>query len=252
MNRAILEQTGRAMLCSIFTRWPEGTRVRLAYEAADDTDMKMVMDEFGKHVKVNSLLSDRELVTFIERSADYPQDALKHAARRFAYKSFAVTREGLLNAGRLIWMDADTLTYRDVNDEALEKWLPIGTAVAFLGRKGGYSECGFVMYDTSMASTRNMLAHWRRLYTTDALYELEQWHDCWAFDISMRRFVPGSQRNNLTPWGRGFQHVFINGPVGAYIDHMKGPRKEGGASRMSDVIPEHCSQHFIDHLRSRE
>jgi hypothetical protein len=82
-----------------------------------------------------------------------------------------------------------------------------------------------------------MLADWRRLYTTGELFNLKGWTDCHAFDFVRTKCLAEVDCENLTPWANGFAHVFLNGPLGAYMDHMKGPRKSS-KSQPRDLLPQ--------------
>ena len=48
----------------------------------------------------------------------------------------------------------------------------------------------------------------------------------------------GTINKNLTPSGKDYDHVFINSELGKYIDRMKGPRKNEGKSRSTDIYTE--------------
>ena len=49
---------------------------------------------------------------------------------------------------------------------------------------------------------------------------------------------------NLTPWGKNYDHVFINSILGEYMDHMKGDRKNIGKSMRSDIFNERKSEYW--------
>jgi hypothetical protein len=49
---------------------------------------------------------------------------------------------------------------------------------------------------------------------------------------------------NLTPWGKDYDHVFINSVLGEYMDHMKGPRKDTGSSNKSDLFVEKKAKYW--------
>ena len=39
-------------------------------------------------------------------------------------------------------------------------------------------------------------------------------------------------------------HVFINSPLGAYMDHLKGPRKLDGRSKRKDIYRPHKNDYW--------
>ena len=240
MNRRILEATGRAMLCSVIARWPRQTRIIVQYEKEDDADVLAFAAEVNPSVEVHDLLSEEpDLVSFNRRNRARSRGNLRYAATRFSFKSFAITGAQCLSPDEvLVWLDADTLTYANVTEKDISSWMPDHAALSYLGRQKGYTETGFLMMDLSVGEVYDMLDTWRGLYLTDNLFEFPQWHDCIAFDYARAKHIPPEFQHNLTPWGKRAQHVFINSPVGAHIDHMKGPRKKDGRSRVSDLLPQ--------------
>ena len=68
-------------------------------------------------------------------------------------------------------------------------------------------------------------------------FNLKGWTDCHAFDFVRTKCLAEVDCENLTPWANGFAHVFLNGPLGAYMDHMKGPRKSS-KSQPRDLLPQ--------------
>jgi len=79
---------------------------------------------------------------------------------------------------------------------------------------------------------------WRHLYESDELFKLEQWHDSFVFDKIRKVYEKTNliENINLSPWGKDYDHVFINSILGDYMDHLKGPRKNYGKSYSSDLF----------------
>ena len=245
MNADIYRATGRRMLRSLSKMWPSAVTLYVDWEG----DSSAVERD---HPDVIFADRDPAREKWMRRYRHHPgQDRLARCAWRFAYKSFAVTAWGADSAADvLIWMDADTYTHRELPMEVLESWLPEGKWLTYLGRKGVISECGFVMYDLRQPVVREMLKWWREVYTSGALFSLAQWNDCFVFDRAREGFVPKAHWNDLTPWAKGFVHAFINSPLGAYMDHMKGGRKAQGSSRRRDVIRDRVTPEFQAYLDS--
>lgn len=74
------------------------------------------------------------------------------------------------------------------------------------------------------------------MYCDDQLFKLDEWHDAYVFGKCIERikYVNKHEFFDLTPEGKGYDHVFINSVLGNYIDHMKGPRKDIGHSKIED------------------
>jgi len=231
MNADIFESTGKKMLWSVIEKWPDDTRLIVDAEGAIPRDEILSRN-------LHFLTRHGERDAWMQQYRDHPgQDALRKCAWRFAFCSFAVTGWGLKSdADIMVWLDADTYTHRELPASVMEEWLD-GKAIAYLGRIPGYSETGFVIYDLRNPKVRAMLGEWRQIYKTGDIFDLPEWHDSYVFDHVRRKHFTQDEVSNLTPWGRNFDHVFLNGPTGAYMDHMKGGRKDGRSSP-KDLMPQ--------------
>ena len=169
------------------------------------------------------------------------------AAVRFANKVFCV-----VNAVRnskdydyVVWIDGDTFSFRPIPMDFFEKLLPQDTMLTYLGREnpklndgGKYPECGFVGYNMRHQEIQNFIDDWEKLYVTDEVFKLLEWHDSYVFwHLSkLYRKEKSIQVNDIGYWkGVKGHHVFVNSELGEYMDHMKGKRKKTGSSARSDL-----------------
>lgn len=151
---------------------------------------------------------------------------------RFAYKVYSILDAAQDYAGRLIWIDADTVAFRDIPAKFLDDLLPKGKWIAYLGREHMHSECGFVIYDCSKLGP--FFAAWRDLYESGGIFKLKEWHDSYLFDhLREKMKIPCE---NISGPGKTAHHPFINSPLGKYLDHMKGNRKDMGRSSRADLV----------------
>jgi len=166
------------------------------------------------------------------RKASYRWDAV-----RFAHKSFAIFDAARrTDADVLIWIDADTLFFGDVDLAELNRLAPADCAVACL-RRPNHSECGFVAYHLRDAHTPRLLAEFEAMYTQDLLFNEREYHDSYLFDVVRQRAEARGAKVHDIAEGAGWQasHVLINSRLGAFMDHMKGGRKAEGRSRAEDL-----------------
>jgi hypothetical protein len=169
------------------------------------------------------------------------------AAVRFANKVFCV-----VNAVRnskeydyVVWIDGDTFSFRPIPMSFFENLLPQNTMLTYLGREnpklndgGKYPECGFVGYNMNHPEIQNFVNDWEKLYVTDDVFKLLEWHDSYVFwHLSkMYRSEKNIKVNDIGYWkGVKGHHVFVNSELGQYMDHMKGKRKKIGTSARSDL-----------------
>jgi hypothetical protein len=165
---------------------------------------------------------------------------------RFANKVFCVTHAIKNSAGYdyLIWLDADTYSFRPIPKEFFEGLLPSDSMLTYLGREnpnlsdgGKYPECGFVGYNLNHPEIQNLTKDWEDLYVSDKIFELIEWTDCstlWHLSKKYQK-EKNVKVNDIGYWkGVRGHHVFINSELGLYMDHFKGNRKAEGKSKLKD------------------
>lgn len=171
----------------------------------------------------------------------------KWHAIRFAHKVysiFACAKE--CNTDILIWMDADTICHSPITLDSLKKMIPGAKDLCFLGRKGKYSECGLYSLNLKSEQTQMFLIEFQRVYdqAESGIFLLDEWHDSFVFDSVRQRFPYLQQLDwaahlhDLRPRpgnSTGEGHPLINSEWGAWLDHLKGERKELGRSKREDL-----------------
>lgn len=243
MNKKIYDETGKDMIKSFLTRWPVDIKLYVYYETYTIDDYLNIRNLYQNEdrIVIINQMEDFHLMDFVMKHKDRKDQSnpleLHKGAVRFSFKTFAIIRQALkeTKSEKMIWLDADTYTFNTIPFEFLES-LQDKEFLSFLGREDNYSECGFVVYNKKHKLALKFFTNWLTLYISDQVFELAQWHDSFVFDFLKRRIVPYDDQRNLTPWGRGYEHVFINSEIGKYIDHMKGARKNEGSSREADLL----------------
>lgn len=252
MSMGYYNKYGKKMIESFDKNWPEDIFLIVTTED-HDLAVELMNVWFYDKERPNRIvpvyLSPVEaspLFDFIERNRSRThQDndkELTFGAIRFAPKSFTIYEFGSnpRNINRFhyfIWLDADVVTHAPVTHEFLSQFLDPDSFASYLGRSDNYPECGFVVYNGQHPKTTDFFTEWKNLYLDDTLFNLAQWHDSYVFDHLRRKYeAEGVRFHDITPWGRGYDHVFINSPLGTVMDHMKGGRKDAGKSYARDFI----------------
>jgi len=188
-----------------------------------------------------------------EIKARRPRDwnkAFKWDAVRFSNKVYAIfDARNRVERDWLVWMDADTYVHSEWNYEQFKQQLPDKHWLTYVGRGKGsqtWPECGFYGMNLNNRVCRDFLAEFE-LYYDDAdngIFTLEEWHDSYVFGHILNKFKTHSPQvydysanmylKEAKTGGGG--HPLINGPLGAWIDHMKGGRKDSGKSKKSDIM----------------
>ena len=177
---------------------------------------------------------------------DKDKDSFLWDAVRFANKVFCVVNAVRNSDGYdyVLWIDADTFTFRPVPLEFFSKLLPKETMLTYLGREnptlgdgGVYPECGFVGYNLKHPATQDFINDWEQLYKTGDVFKILEWHDSYVFWYLSKiyRAEKNVQVNDIG-YHKGVKghHVFINSELGLYMDHFKGKRKLQGTSAKND------------------
>lgn len=255
---------------SVLEHWPSSTAINVYHEGPCEE-----ANHFHPRIKFIDLHQVQpELVKFKQRHKDDPvangeleeipggvrrpaefdgndknKGSYLFASVRFANKVFCVTHSIRTsiekNYDYMIWLDADTYTFRPMPEEFLHALLPQDTMFTYLGREnpekndgGKYPECGFVGYNLNMPLMQKFADEWEELYKSDELFKLLEWHDSYVFwHLSKKYRKEHDIKVNDIGYMVGVKghHVFINSQLGLYMDHFKGKRKNIGTSAKNDL-----------------
>lgn len=142
-----------------------------------------------------------------------------------AYKFFRqilipqAAAEDMADGDILIWLDGDVRITKPVSTKTLTRLL--GDAdVCYLGRDRSHSEIGFWAIRIN-DRTREFLRRIAEMFTSDAVFDLPEWHSAYVWDHVRRQM--GMKECNLTPGGHG--HVWLRSPLAQWSNHLKGKLK---------------------------
>lgn len=159
--------------------------------------------------------------THLSNSVAYKWNGIK-----FAHKTFPIFKLAKsLKDGWLIWIDCDALMYKPVDKHFIDLVLPQSKAITYLGRKGRFSECGFVGYNLDVNPTRDFLHTFEDFYKSGKLSSLRETHDSFVFDQVMLTFENQSKFYNINDGAASDKHPFMQSLLKNYMAHAKGPSK---------------------------
>lgn len=256
---------------SVIENWPDGTAINI-YHEGPQPETSQFLSPRVKWIDLHEV--QPELVKFKDRHKNDPvacgelqeieggvrrPEAFNGSDKnkgsylfdsvRFANKVFCVTHSIKSSIEKeydyVIWLDADTYTFRPMPREFLESLLPKESMLTYLGREnpekndgGKYPECGFVGYNLRDTYIVDFANEWEKLYINDKIFELIEWHDSYVFWYLSKLYIKNKNiMINDIGYRKGVKghHVFINSELGLYIDHFKGKRKNIGSSAKNDL-----------------
>jgi len=252
------ETYGRTMIETFLAHWPAEVALLLYHEGFEPPTAP------GRIEAHDLMASCPELLDFKRRHADNPRangqrprwrrvrlgplamtlplprrrPSYRWDAVRFAHKCYALFDAARrTDADVLIWIDADTRFFADVSFAELAVLAPVHSAASCL-RRPNFTETGFVVYNLRHPQTPRLLAEFEAMYSEDLLFAEREYTDCWLFDVVRARAEARGAHVHDIGEGVGWQssHVLINSRLGAFMDHMKGDRKDEGASRAEDLV----------------
>jgi hypothetical protein len=207
--------------------YPDNNSQRIDADNTFYYDLKTNQSELQEFIDRNN---NNDLIK--ERMNKPMRSAFEYDAVRFSYKVFC-----MLDAAEkcqtdvLIFIDADTVTYKPIPMEWLEHIAPYNKFTTFLGRpKKGFSETGFITFNLKMPESKKFFARWKEYYTKDLWQNLQGFTDSYTYDAARIDTTNRSLDNDLNDGRylglRGSKHPFVNSELGDYMDHLKGERKD--------------------------
>ena len=157
-------------------------------------------------------------------------------AVRFAHKTYCVYHAiKNINTDVILWLDADTYTFKSISKEFVLNLIPENKLVNYLGRGDKFPECGWVSYNKQHPQITEFINAWIELYEKDTLFKHLEWHDSYVFWQVLKQIAPDQGADIGKGAGARGHHIFVNSVLGEYIDHLKGKRKIKGKSSKTDL-----------------
>ena len=173
--------------------------------------------------------------------------AFKWDAVRFANKTYAVFDAWEKNKDWIVWMDADSYIHSPWSYKDFITLLPNNSYITYVGRGKGsqtWPECGFYGMNKNHPVCHEFMRDFEAMYedAENGMFKLEEWHDSYIFGEILNKYKEfPSHDYSADMYLReartgGGGHPLINGPLGKFMDHMKGGRKQRGKSDKKDIM----------------
>lgn len=139
----------------------------------------------------------------------------------------------------LIWFDGDTVFKKAIPHSFLDDHFPLWAHIGHFPRKDNHTEGGILAFRVANTNVQAFLRIFWQIYVEDQIFRLPAWTDCHAFDILLAGGVKDGMVRAVNlgdDLSFGTSHPVVNSRWREYIDHLKGARKQAGASYPSDVV----------------
>jgi hypothetical protein len=165
------------------------------------------------------------------------KNAFRQNAVKFSHKTFAIWHAARQQeTGWLIWLDCDAIVLKEIDNAFVTKACPDNKCISYLGRKGKFSECGFVAYNLDRPETRKFLKDWEELYVSGEFINLPETHDSWTFDYIRKLFDDPDLFCDLNAASTTDKNPFGNSLIGTHLAHAKGDDKIKTTAKLTKQI----------------
>lgn len=249
-NEKGYEKYGKRMIKSFINTWPVNVKLFVYAENVN------VLETAENLIIIDSHKTNQPLVAFKEKWKNIPEangdiSSISHLSnRRDSHKKFRWDAVRFSNkvysvfkcanesqADALLWMDADMFCHSPITYEKISSLCPEDIELGFLGREKKFSECGIYYLNLKSENTKQFLKRFQHYYDNaeEGIFKLSEWHDSFVFDAVRKEFNL-KELNWSAGLIKGEGHPLINCEWGAYLDHLKGERKNLGKSLKTDLI----------------
>jgi len=256
-NESGLKKYGQRMIDTYILNWPSEVVLYVYAEKctpethgaknvivldADSvlTDLQLFKNKWKHDPKANGKCPWPE-----RRPRDHHK-TFKWDAVRFSNKVYSVFHcASTSDVDILLWMDADSVCHSKITVDDLDNLIPTHIDICYLGRENKWSECGLYSMNLKTEATTLFLKEFKRVYddAENGIFKMEEWHDSFVFDEVLKR-INLKKLNWSAGLIKGEGHPLINSAWGAYLDHLKGGRKDVGFSKTSDLILERTETYW--------
>ena len=228
-NETYWKEVARDNVHKMDEAWPGNESILLYHQ------LSQIDNSLSSRVKwIDLYASCPELVDFIYKWKDDlrangksgKKNAFRQNAVKFCHKTFAIWHAARQQKnGWLIWIDCDAIMLKKIDYEFIKKACPEHVCISYIGRKGKYSECGFVGYNLDRPETRKFLEAWENFYLSGEFINHKETHDSWTFDYIRKSFNDSALFCDLNANSITDKNPFGNSLIGTHIAHAKGSDK---------------------------
>tara|TARA_R110000796_G_scaffold15530_8_gene49295 strand:+ start:1189 stop:3519 length:2331 start_codon:yes stop_codon:yes gene_type:complete len=236
---------GKQMLESVAKFWDKDLNLVCFYH---DFDINSCNPPISKNIQYRNLNEVQDLLDYRETFKQYDgivsdnynwrMDAIKWCHKVFALseQAFDMAEESV-QAGWMVWLDADTVTTKPFSAKDIEPYLNENVSLVHLGRTStDYSETSFVGFNINRENAIRFIADLRGAYISGEVLSYREWHDGFIFERLLNIYkAHGTNVHNLTPDVKDLDAFGVS-PLSQWMIHFKGNKKNSIAEQ-SSILP---------------
>ena len=164
------------------------------YSETEITINKDISNEAKNFTLFNIYNEYPQFLEFVKRNQDknFSELAKKNKKKifkfdtiRFSYKVFSLIHS-IENFSKkynyIVWIDADNIFRKSFDCNLFKLLIDENKFMSYMGRKGKYSECGFLIFNTQNKYCFEYFNFIKNLYLSDEVYKLDETHDSFVWD----------------------------------------------------------------------
>ena len=266
-----LEVYARNMLNSFDKHWDKEIQLHAWYHDFDEGGAFFLRTEEleipTKGVKYSNLNNIQDMLEYREGMKvhngteggkiqyNWRLDAIKWCHKIYALTETAADPHVIQDKDWLIWLDADTVTFADVDAEFLDGICDDSYDIVHLGRNSvDYSETSFIAFNLKNRPAVDFLSDFRETYDNREVTAYREWHDGFIFERLLKLHqYHGLKALNLTPDVPDL-NAFATSALSTKMQHFKGNLKTKDVSlehhkrykQLSEMITFYKCESFLE------
>jgi len=238
-NQHYWEEVGYQTIKKLDENWHNSGTIYL-YHELNQSFVNSIKNEFSSRVEWYSLYDEVPYLSeFIETYKNHPKangDAggWRQHAIKWVHKTFPLLQHAKTHSnGWLCWLDVDAECFKKIDDTYIKTICKPEKMLGYLGRKGNYSECGFLSFNLEHPQIKSFLDKWWDIYPSGYFTKISETHDSFLFDAVRKEFGYPEIFDDLNINSNTNKNPFGNSVLGSHFIHAKGQHKSATLQKMS-------------------
>lgn len=238
-NKKYWDEVGHQTIKKLDENWHESGNIYL-YHELDDSFVNTIKKGFSSRVQwIDLYPSVPYLSEFIDKFKDHPKANGQAAgwrshAIKWVHKTFPLLQQVRKEtSGWLCWLDVDAECFKKIDNDYVKTICNPSKMLSYLGRKGNYSECGFLGFNIDHPKLKDFVDAWWNIYPTGNFTKVSETHDSFLFDAVRKDFGHPELFDDLNAHSTTNKNPFGNSKLGSHFIHAKGSNKSATLQKIT-------------------